>query len=63
MARVKRNVIIQRTSGSVGKQVVLKHYGNVTITSNFPDMSRVDLTSKQKEEPGNRAQKKVIITQ
>ena len=50
MARVKHNVIIQGTSGSVGKQVVLKNYGNVTIISNFPDMSRVKLTSKQKEE-------------
>ena len=36
-------------SGHLGKQVVFKHYGDKTVVSKYPDMSRRKLTDKQKK--------------
>ncbi|HEY4785122.1 MAG TPA: hypothetical protein VIH57_03695 [Bacteroidales bacterium] len=50
MAEVKQNIITQGMSGAIGKQVVFKRYGNRTIVSAMPDMSKVVKSKKQKAE-------------
>lgn len=50
MAEVKNNIVTQGFSGSIGKQLVFKHYGNRTIVSAMPDMSKVKKSKKQKVE-------------
>lgn len=50
MARVKKNIITQGLSGKIGKRLVFKNYGNVTVVSAYPDMSRVKLSVRQKQE-------------
>jgi hypothetical protein len=50
MARIKQNLIMQGMSGAIGKQVIVKHYGSVSIISSYPDMSRIKRTTKQKTE-------------
>ena len=50
MARVKQNALVKGLSGKIGKSFVFKTYGNVTIVSAYPDMSKVKLSAKQKKE-------------
>ncbi len=50
MARVKQNALIKGLSGRIGKSIVFKTYGNVTVVSAYPDMSNVKLSAKQKTE-------------
>ncbi len=50
MAEVKSNIITQGMSGAIGKQIVFKRYGNRTIVSAMPDMSKVVKSKKQKAE-------------
>ena len=50
MAEVKNNIVTQGFSGSIGKQLVFKRYGNRTIVSAMPDMSKVVKSKKQKAE-------------
>ncbi|NJK85253.1 MAG: hypothetical protein HC906_04085 [Bacteroidales bacterium] len=50
MARLKRNIITSGISGSIGKQIVFKQYGDITIISAYPDMSRVKPSESQKNE-------------
>ena len=56
MARLKENIVIKGLSGRVGKNFIFKQYGNKTIVSAYPDMSRVKLSAKQKRE-NNRFRK------
>lgn len=50
MAEVKNNIITHGMSGNIGGQVVFKQYGNRTIVSKMPDMSKVVKSEKQKAE-------------
>ena len=50
MAEVKNNIVTHGMSGSIGKQLVFKRYGNRTIVSAMPDMSKVVKSKKQKSE-------------
>ncbi|OFY66674.1 MAG: hypothetical protein A2Y71_09030 [Bacteroidetes bacterium RBG_13_42_15] len=50
MAQVKQNIILKGLSGRVGKNIVFKNYGNKTIVTAYPDMSKVKFSAKQKEE-------------
>jgi hypothetical protein len=50
MAQIKENIILKGLSGRVGKNLVFKHYGNKTVVSAYPDMSKVKLSAKQKKE-------------
>ncbi len=59
MARLKENIIIKGLSGRVGKRFIFKQYGDKTIVSAYPDMSRVKLSAKQKRE-NNRFRKAVV---
>ncbi|MBN2613764.1 MAG: hypothetical protein JXB00_19560 [Bacteroidales bacterium] len=52
MARVKKGSVVKGLSGRVGKSLVFKTYGDITIVSKYPDMSKVVPTEKQKNENG-----------
>ena len=46
MARSK-STILKNFSGGIGKEIVVKQYGDKTIISKYPDMSKRKLTPKQ----------------
>ena len=48
MARVGKNSSLYEISGQLGKQLVFKKYGNKTVVSAYPDMSRVKPSKLQK---------------
>lgn len=50
MAQVKQNLVTSGLSGGIEKKIVLKHYGDITVVTAFPDMSNVKLTESQKKE-------------
>ncbi len=41
MARACKNSALNEMSGQLGKQLVIKHYSNKTVISQYPDMSGV----------------------
>lgn len=41
MAKTKTNVILKQLRGQIGKQLVVKQYGNKTVVSAYPDMSKI----------------------
>lgn len=43
------NMLLKSLSGHIGKQIVIKQYGNKTVVSKYPDMSRRKLSTKQKK--------------
>jgi hypothetical protein len=43
-----RNILMTNTSGNIDKQIVFKRYGEKTVISKYPDMSRVRRSDKQK---------------
>ncbi|MFP5041771.1 hypothetical protein [Parasediminibacterium sp. JCM 36343] len=50
MATANENIILKDMQGHVGKQIVVKKYGNRTIISKFPDMSHVKPSTHQKKQ-------------
>lgn len=48
MAISKNNIITETLSGKLGN-IIFKNYGDKTIISKYPDMSKVVKTEKQKE--------------
>src|SRR5689334_722238 len=44
---ISENLIFKNVSGHIGKQIVFKQYGNKTIVSKYPDMSKRKLSPKQ----------------
>lgn len=48
MAISKNNIITETLSGKVGN-LIFKNYGNKTVISKYPNMSKVVKTEKQKE--------------
>jgi hypothetical protein len=50
MARVKGNILTTGISGTINKQIIFKQYGENTVVSNYPDMSKVVPSAKQKAE-------------
>lgn len=50
MARVKNNKLVEGISGQINKQLVFKVYGDKTIISRYPDMSKVKFSDDQKAE-------------
>jgi hypothetical protein len=45
---ISENLIFQNAAGHMGKQLVFKQYGNKTVVSKYPDMSKRKLSPKQK---------------
>jgi len=44
---ISENLIFKNVSGHIGKQIVFKQYGNKTVVSKYPDMSKRKLSPKQ----------------
>jgi hypothetical protein len=44
---ISENPMFKKTSGHVGKSVVFKQYGEKTVVSKYPDMSKRKLSEKQ----------------
>ena len=52
MATTKNNPLLQNLHGKIAGQLVIKQYGDKTVVSKYPDMSKVKASVKQK---GNRS--------
>jgi hypothetical protein len=46
---ISENVLLKKLSGHIGRQLVIKQYGNKTVVTKYPDMSRRKLSPKQKQ--------------
>jgi hypothetical protein len=44
---ISENHIFKSVSGHLGKQIVFRQYGNQTVVSKYPDMSKRKLSAKQ----------------
>ena len=44
---ISYNVLLQKLSGHLGKQLVFKQYGDKTVVSKYPDMGRRKFSSAQ----------------
>ncbi|ULQ52844.1 hypothetical protein [Flavihumibacter fluvii] len=52
MARNINNILINQTSGKIGKQVVMKSHKGGTIVTQYPDRSKVELSLLQRKSNG-----------
>jgi hypothetical protein len=48
MARSNKSILLHQVSGQIGKQIVVKRYGNKTVITAYPDMSKVKPSKLQK---------------
>lgn len=48
MATSENNLLLKNLSGHIGKQIVIRQYGDKTVMSKYPDMSKRKLSVKQK---------------
>ena len=46
---ITESFLLKKLSGHIGKQIVFKQYGDKTVVSKYPDMSRRKLSPKQKK--------------
>ena len=44
---ISENLLLKKLSGHLGKQIVFKQYGDKTVVTKYPDMSRRKLSPKQ----------------
>lgn len=44
---ISKNLIMQNLSGHLGKEIVFKRYGDKTVVTKYPDMTRRILSEKQ----------------
>jgi hypothetical protein len=49
MAYSKASVILHKMRGRIGKQIVVKQYGNKTVITAYPDMSNIKPSKLQKQ--------------
>lgn len=50
MARLQRNSVYVALQGTIGKELVFKHYSNKVVVAQYPDMSKVKPSEGQKEQ-------------
>ncbi|MFD2162096.1 hypothetical protein ACFSJU_06805 [Paradesertivirga mongoliensis] len=43
------NILLKEAKGKIGKDIVVKNYGNKTVISKYPDMSGVKYNDLQKQ--------------
>ena len=60
-----KNIMMKKSSGNIDKQLVFKTYGEKTVISKYPNMSRVKRSEKQKRmndmmEAANEAAQQVL---
>lgn len=41
MAQSLKSLLLHQIKGQIGKQIVVKQYGNKTVITSYPDMSKV----------------------
>ena len=46
---ITNNILLKQARGALGKQIVIKQYGDKTVLSAYPDMSKRKLSPKQIE--------------
>jgi len=44
-----KNLLLKNLSGHIGHQLVIRQYGDQTVVSKYPDMSKRKLSEKQKK--------------
>ena len=44
---ISENILLKKLSGHIGRQLVFKQYGDKTVVSKYPDMTKRKLTHKQ----------------
>ena len=44
---ISNNILLAHTSGHINRELVFRQYGNKTVVSKYPDMSRRQLSAKQ----------------
>ena len=44
---ISENILFKKLSGHIGRQLVVKQYGDKTVIGKFPDMSKRKLSTKQ----------------
>ena len=49
MARSNNNILLHGITGQIGKQIVIKRYGNRTVVTAYPDMSNIKPSKTQKQ--------------
>jgi len=49
MARSNNNILLHGITGQIGKQIVIKRYGNRTVVTAYPDMSNIKPSKMQKQ--------------
>lgn len=49
MARSDNSLLLHGLRGQIGKQIVVKRYGNKTVVTAYPDMSRIKPSKLQKQ--------------
>ena len=49
MARIKDNLLVQGAQGAIGKELVYKKINGKTYAVKYPDMSRIEFNTLQKE--------------
>lgn len=50
MARIKTNSVFAALQGTIGKELVFKHYSDKVVVAKYPDMSRVKPSERQKQQ-------------
>lgn len=49
MATSENNFILRNVRGQLGKQIVIKHYGDKIVITAYPDMSKIKPSKKQRQ--------------
>jgi hypothetical protein len=44
---ISNNILLRKLSGHLGKELVFKQYGDKTVVTKYPDMSKRKLSPKQ----------------
>ena len=44
---ISGSILLQKLSGHLGKEIVFKQYGDKTVVTKYPDMSKRELSPKQ----------------
>lgn len=52
MATSENNFLLHNVRGQLGKQIVVKHYGDKVVITAYPDMSRIKPSKKQEQKRG-----------
>jgi len=56
MAKSTNSVLLHNLSGQIGKQFVVKQYGQKTVVTKYPDMSKVKPSKLQKKKRNDFAE-------